>query len=668
MYCGHLTRVVWVHPPWADQIPDGSYSFTIGNIDETWKKKNMQVNKTREKKEEKEKEEKEDKREDEIREEKENDSNKSVDISKGSLPRIAGVSCSLSYYLDDASCVGQLGIQSDTSNDVRLSVCTAPPPHSMTVSVRTVSVRVNESMSSSDIILKDSIVVHNKNELRKDVEEEKDIVTYDKINESKIIIDEIEEEVEYSNDHKHRNKNDINPKKYQYQYHKNENENESENFHESSSTIDMSHITCNGSSPPLSSPPWILDICLDYFSTLNPFFTDLKINLENDFNKLKFGLNCFSATNGYDDSEAKKSDNDNNKDCSNDSHENDEKESMIEMIKNIKNDQNVFFLSNLSIDKMIKIIKNCQKFMKFREVKNDRKTQFSKKMPMTEKNSFENRRILLAKKSNEIFNEIILFVIKCENKDVLLPFINNLRSTKSDEKNDYNENDEINKIFEENEINIKEEKNVEHKNVIKTIENKANFNIKLDSQSELEIAVITTENSISLHENSSIYNKITNSTQSNNDNSRKRKFQMQTISDVNEALINEKMIMGGNNDKISNLFTFDDNNDSNEKCNEKINCQITDEEKSRKENNDKAVQISTVSHFQCLIHSFINLYEEKNKEHAIDFLFLLLFLSKKTLTFILETGSAVLLPHHPRYVTPVRFYTYPAKKRNFTFV
>ena len=310
--------------------------------------------------------------------------------------------------------------------------------------------------------------------------------------------------------------------------------------------------------------------------------------------------------------------------------------------------------------------------MKFRDVKNDRKTQFSKKMSKTEKNNFENSRILLAKKSNKIFNEIILSVIKCENKGVLLPFINNLRSTKFDEKNDYNENDEINEIFEENEINVEDKKNGGRDDIIEVIENKANFGTMQDSQREFRIAAITIKDNTNVHENSSICNKITNITQSNNDNSRKRKFETHFIHDENESSIIEKKIIDSNNDKFSNLCTLNKSNGSiekNAKNSKIINSQITDEDKSENENNDISVQISTISHSHYLIHSFIDLYEEKFKKHAIDFLFLLLFLSKKTLTFILETGSAVLLPHHPRYVTPVRTFSHSSfKKKYFYFI
>ena len=66
--------------------------------------------------------------------------------------------------------------------------------------------------------------------------------------------------------------------------------------------------------------------------------------------------------------------------------------------------------------------------------------------------------------------------------------------------------------------------------------------------------------------------------------------------------------------------------------------------------NNKAIDISIISHFQYLSSSYIDLYEDNDKKCAIDFLFLLIFLSNKTLRFILDTGSAVLLPHHPRYV------------------
>ncbi|GAB1610400.1 hypothetical protein Ahia01_001326100, partial [Argonauta hians] len=30
LYAGHVTTVVWVKPPWADQIEDGTYSFWVG--------------------------------------------------------------------------------------------------------------------------------------------------------------------------------------------------------------------------------------------------------------------------------------------------------------------------------------------------------------------------------------------------------------------------------------------------------------------------------------------------------------------------------------------------------------------------------------------------------------------------------------------------------------
>ena len=109
MSCGHISRVVWIHPPWADQIPDGTYVFTIGNIDEIWREENMDV--TVETEKNKKEEEEEEIAKEEIK-------------TARNIPRIAGVSCSLSYYLDDASCVGQLGIQSGTCKDVRLSVCT----------------------------------------------------------------------------------------------------------------------------------------------------------------------------------------------------------------------------------------------------------------------------------------------------------------------------------------------------------------------------------------------------------------------------------------------------------------------------------------------------------------------------------------------------------------
>lgn len=33
MYAGHINEVVWVHPPWAHQMPDGCHTFSIGNYD-----------------------------------------------------------------------------------------------------------------------------------------------------------------------------------------------------------------------------------------------------------------------------------------------------------------------------------------------------------------------------------------------------------------------------------------------------------------------------------------------------------------------------------------------------------------------------------------------------------------------------------------------------------
>ena len=58
----------------------------------------------------------------------------------------------------------------------------------------------------------------------------------------------------------------------------------------------LTHTISSSLSPPLSSVsippvPWVLDICLDYFSTLNPFLPDLISSLKFDFTLLPIKIN-----------------------------------------------------------------------------------------------------------------------------------------------------------------------------------------------------------------------------------------------------------------------------------------------------------------------------------------------------------------------------------------
>ena len=387
----------------------------------------------------------------------------------------------------------------------------------------------------------------------------------------------------------------------------------------SSSSSSTSISSSSSSSPTL---PWILDICLDYFSTLNPFFTELKTNLEIDFKILKFSMDFFSVQNGFSGDLEKKcscnySDNGgenviddncdtNNNDTNEKSHSNSNRDSNInnnynnnynnydnnnnvksikEIIKNITMENNFSFLSTLTIDKMLEIIIDCHKLMKFRNEKDDKRiSQFSEnstkyEISNTDNNDFVKKRILLAKNSNEIFGEILLFFIKCENKPILLPYIENLKNTF---------------IFAKNDLSRKR---------------------KYSSPSSSY--------------GSEMFNDDTN-TKSDDD-------------DEND-----------NNDDDKDIKTKPSSLERQKKMNGKIKLNAINENNNINEDvigsNSKSINFSIISHFQYLSSSFIDLYEDEYKKYAIDFLFLLIFLSNTTLHFILDTGSAALLPHHPRYV------------------
>ena len=272
---------MWVRSPWSVQIPDGTYDMKIGNIikcekneilnessflcdDDDEKNGDIFKKNNSDKKEEK----KGGKYDTSIKckeriNTKENiaDIQNIDDIQNTALSkrdRLVGVSCPLSYYLDDSSCVC---VRENNLCDVHLS--------DFIDSSDCTNVRFIVSTTSTDNVYQKNREDENSNE-NKYSEKEMDIENAKYL--TKIENDNAVNNINVStlnNDKLCENKmNKKNTKDVEIK-NKSENKNISENK--------------NGNENEKSiSVPWILDICLDYFSTLNPFLPELELNVKKD--------------------------------------------------------------------------------------------------------------------------------------------------------------------------------------------------------------------------------------------------------------------------------------------------------------------------------------------------------------------------------------------------
>ena len=170
--------------------------------------------------------------------------------------RLVGVSCPLSYFLDDESCVrtcdNNLGgvrlsdfIDRNECRNVRFSVCTTSTDNTSKGRDK------NENMNGNKFIKEDGDIENN--ERSDQIEDDSgsvDAVSSNNFGKKKRK-EEDREETEIKNKSKNKDENEI--------------ENEKKNSDKKSFSI-----------------PWVLDICLDYFSTLNPFLPELEKNVRED--------------------------------------------------------------------------------------------------------------------------------------------------------------------------------------------------------------------------------------------------------------------------------------------------------------------------------------------------------------------------------------------------
>lgn len=309
---------MWIKSPWCDQISDGERTFTVGNLRKTGNgSSNLQGN---------------------IGKKELGDGNGDCDSSSLSKPnkkRLAAVTLQEPYYLDDDSYASHHELDLLSSKEVHLTTYTA---------IREALPFTGLNISSSESEISTAAVLTTgsrfgatalalKNDRGVTVTEEKEEAAVIEVSLTAADVNEIK----IGNDTSVINKN----------------------FHIAVITpiIDLSHLTLGlnnsttisreHSAPSLSPPPWILDICLDYFSTLNPFLPELATSLEIDLVSFISVKNQTHSVNGN---------------INND--EGKVRNNCEDRLEELGRDSTT--ISIPSLDDAISIIKNAFKHMKFR--------------------------------------------------------------------------------------------------------------------------------------------------------------------------------------------------------------------------------------------------------------------------------------------------------------